>query len=264
MSQTSLSSADLSDLEAWRALSASNLALQWEHPLRAMGRRWMRWDAVWAADAASKSPFPNSATLLRPITAQEAGDIITQLGAFYAGGSGGPWMLWSAWPTQDLALHGMQLAGYPPLMVRPPGTPLPQSSLRIVEATDSGTLAHFDDMMINGYPINEMRFPTDRLTDERVLGGPMHFYVGYEDERPVTCAASYVGEREVGIYMVATLPAMRGRGYGRAVTSSALAAAPHLPAVLQASGDGLLVYQRLGFAVVGDYTLWYKPRSNAP
>ena len=228
-----------------------------------MGRRWVRWDDVWAADAASKSPFPNSATLLRPISAHEAGDIIARLDAFYAEDSGGPWMLWSAWPTPDLAPHGMRLAGYPPLMVRLPGKPIPQSSLRITEANDSATLAHFDAVMINGYPINELHFPTDRLTDERVLGGPMHFYVGNDGERPVTCAASYVGEREAGNYMVATLPEIRGRGYGRAVTAAAIAATPHLPAVLQASGDGQPVYQRLGFQLVGEYTLWYKPRPMA-
>ncbi len=114
--------------------------------------------------------------------------------------------------------------------------------------------------MIDGYPVHELR-PEDRLTDARALGGPMRFFVGYLGDEPVTCAASYIGEQEVGIYMVATLPSARGKGYGGAVTAAAVASAPDLPAVLQASGDGQPVYARLGFQTVTPFTLWYKLRA---
>jgi hypothetical protein len=114
--------------------------------------------------------------------------------------------------------------------------------------------------MIDGYPIHEMR-PEDRLTDARALGGPMRFFVGHLGEEPVTCAASYTGQREVGVYMVATLPQARGKGYGGAVTVAAVASAPDLPAVLQASDDGQPVYARLGFQTITPFTLWYKPRA---
>jgi predicted GNAT family N-acyltransferase len=63
--------------------------------------------------------------------------------------------------------------------------------------------------------------------------------------------------------MVATMPQARGKGYGGAVTSAAVASAPDLPAILQASGDGQPVYTRLGFQVVTPYTIWYKPRAQA-
>ena len=72
-----------------------------------------------------------------------------------------------------------------------------------------------------------------------------------------------IGEREVGIYAVATLPDRRGKGYGDALTRAALAAAPHLPAVLEASELGQPIYQRMGFQVVSEYTLWYKSRGGA-
>lgn len=251
----------LSDVDTWRTLSADNLALQWEHIPRAMGKRWMRGANVWAADAASKAPYPNSATLLRPLAEVEAGNVVTQLDQFYAQDKGGPWMLWSAWPTPDLAPYGMRLGGNPPLMVRLPGQPLPQSDIRIVEATDEATLRDFDEALITGYPISELAFPGERFSDARALGGQMHFFVGYLGDRPVTCAASYIGEREVGIYMVATLAEVRGKGYGGAVTAAAVASAPNLPAVLQASGYGQPVYQRMGFELIGEYTLWYKPRA---
>lgn len=251
----------LTNADAWRALSADNLALQWEHIPHAMGKRSMRDDDVWAADAASPSPYPNSATLLRPLSEHEAGDVIARLERFYAEDTGGPWMLWSAWPTPDLTIFDMRLGGYPPLMVRLPDKPLPETGLHITEATDVATMRDYDEALIRGYPINELAFPSDRFTDERALGGPMHFYVGYREDRPVCCAASYVGKRVVGIYMVATLPEVRGQGYGSAITAAAIASAPHLPAVLQASDFGRPVYQKLGFETVSEYALWYKPRA---
>jgi ribosomal protein S18 acetylase RimI-like enzyme len=104
---------------------------------------------------------------------------------------------------------------------------------------------------------------TGRLTDERALGGPLHFFVGYLGDEPVTCASSLIGEQEVGIYMVATLPQARGKGYGGAVTAAAVASAPDLPAVLQASDDGQPVYTRLGFQTVTPFTMWFKSRSTS-
>ena len=252
--------ADLADTEAWRMLSVVNLARQWEHLPRTVGGRWERWDEVWAADAGSPVAFPNSATLLRPLGEAEAEELVARLARFYARQPGGPWMLWSAWPSPDLAPYGMKLAGYPPLMVRLPAPFSAQTDLRIVEARDELDLRDFDEAMIHGYPIPELAFPIDRITDERALGGPMRYFVGYEDDRPVACAAAYVGERENGVYMVATLPEERGKGYGAALTAAAIAAAPHLPAVLQASDLGQPIYRRLGFQDIGLFALWYKSR----
>ena len=258
---------DLTDLDAWRERATRNLAAFWEHTPRAMGLPYQRREDAWAADLGSPTPFPNSATLLRPLTEDAAPELVARLDAFYSHLPGGPWMLWSAWPTPDLSATALRLMGYPPLMVRLPGA-LPPSppELRVVEAQDAATLLAFDRAMIHGYPVDELRAGqrlTGRLSDERALGGPLHFFVGYVDDEPVTCAASYIGEQEVGIYMVATLPQARGKGYGGAVTAAAVGFAPDLPAVLQASDDGQPVYARLGFQRVTPFTAWYKPRASS-
>jgi GNAT superfamily N-acetyltransferase len=253
---------DLTELDAWRDLSSRNLAAQWEHIPHAMGLPCARWEDAWATDLGSPSPFPNSATLLRPLAEDAAEELVERLDAFYAGQPGGPWMIWSAWPTPDLSAYDMRLMGYPPLMVRLPGAlPPAPPELRIVEARDNATLRDLDTVMIEGYPIHEMRSDDQRLTDARALGGPMRFYVGYLGDEPVTCAASYISEREVGVYMVATMPHARGKGYGGAVTAAATASAPDLPATLQASDDGQPVYARLGFQRVAPFTLWFKSRA---
>lgn len=265
MTSRALPIPQLSDLETWRTLSASNLALQFECIPRSMGKPWVRWDGLWAADTKLPAAYPNSATMLRPLAEQEAADVVARLDRFYAEDVSGTWMFWSAWPTPDLAPYGMRAAGQTPLMVRLP-SPAPAATstgLRIVEASAASDLLDLDNVMIHGYPIPELTFPGDRITDERAIGGPLRFFVGYEGAQPVSCAMACIGEREVGIYAVATLPDRRGKGYGSALTLTALAAAPHLPAVLEASDFGQPIYQRLGFQTIGEYTLWYKPRGRA-
>jgi ribosomal protein S18 acetylase RimI-like enzyme len=154
----------------------------------------------------------------------------------------------------------MQLMGHPPLMVRLPGAlPPAPPELRIVEAHDDATLRDLDSVMIHGYPISELR-AGGHLTDECALSGPLRFFVGYLGDEPVTCASSLLGKQELGIYRVATMPHARGKGYGSAVTSAAIASAPDLPAVLQASDDGQPVYARLGFQTVMLFMLWCKSR----
>jgi len=60
----------------------------------------------------------------------------------------------------------------------------------------------------------------------------------------------------LGIYGVATIPAMRGRGYATAMTTRALATAGDLPAVLQPSTMAEPLYGRLGFARFGTFRSW--------
>jgi GNAT superfamily N-acetyltransferase len=252
---------DLAELDAWRDLSCRNLAAFWEYIPHAMGLPCARWEDAWAADLGSPSPFPNSATLLRPLAKDAAPELVARLDAFYSGHPGGPWLIWSAWPDPDLSSNGMQLLEHLLLMVRLPGQiPPAPPELRIVEARDDATLRDLDTVMIDGYPVSELR-SGERLTDARALGGPLRCFVGYLGDEPVTSATSFISEGVVGIYMVATLPQARGRGYGGAVTTAAIAVAPDLPAVLQASADGQPVYARLGFQSVTPFTLWFKSRA---
>lgn len=255
-----------SDGDLWVDRSAANLASFWEHAVRAMGQRWARWDDVWAADPQSLHPIPNSATLLRPLDAAQVPGLIERVSRFYGAGQGAPWALWSAWPTPDLQTWGCHLIGQPPLMVRPPGGAVPPAplDLRLVEAADATTLADFEAVFINGYPLPELQpVQGGALYDTRVLGGRLRLWVGYAGDRAVTTAAAYLDDEVTGIYCVATLPEARGHGYGAAVTAQAALADPARPAVLQASDLGYPIYKRLGFAEVARYDLWVAPRQSA-
>jgi hypothetical protein len=202
-------------------------------------------------------------TLLRPLIVETAGDLTGRLDAFYSGAGGGSWTLWSAWPTPDLSPLGYSLIGQPPLMVRPPGGepyPIPPG-LRIVEVEDEETLAKLERTFIEGYGLATMATARPgQLFRAGALGGPTHFWIGYEGDHPVTTAVSTVGEGVVGIYFVATLSEARGRGYGAAITDAAARVDPSLPALLQSSDLGRPVYERLGFETVSRYGLWLRPR----
>ena len=65
-----------------------------------MGRRTADWEEAWLADAASPNPFLNAVTLTRPLGEDEADALTTRLEAYFAEvPAGGPWLLWSGWPT---------------------------------------------------------------------------------------------------------------------------------------------------------------------
>ncbi len=58
-----------------------------------------------------------------------------------------------------------------------------------------------------------------------------------------------------GLYSLATLKEFRGRGFGSAMTAHALSVARDLGMrgiALQASSDGLQIYERAGFRAIGE------------
>jgi GNAT superfamily N-acetyltransferase len=79
---------------------------------------------------------------------------------------------------------------------------------------------------------------------------------GSVDGRVVTTGQGVMTGRAVGVYTIATLAEARGRGYGAAITRRVAELGAERGAdvaVLQASGMGKPVYERLGYRTV----LWY-------
>ena len=107
------------------------------------------------------------------------------------------------------------------------------------------------EAIIHGYG-----FPPDwkDITIDFLLGlgldGPYRSHVVYWEGKPVSTAAVFLGQEVAGIYTVATLPEVRGKGFGAAVTLAPLLEARSLGyrvGILQASEMGFPVYKRLGF-----------------
>src|SRR6187397_1516438 len=119
----------------WTERGARSLAQSWETIVKALDGRVEQHDDVWLADAASPNPFVNAATLTGPLHEADAEPLTQCLEAFFARRpDGGPWLLWSGWPTPDLSKLGYVRWGHPPIMVRLPGGDAPPSppELRIV------------------------------------------------------------------------------------------------------------------------------------
>jgi GNAT superfamily N-acetyltransferase len=247
----------------WVEAAAANLVACLEHPAERMLRRRASWPDLAAVDSGSPSPFLNCAVVRRQ-PAEDAASIVERLDGFYGAALGGPWTLWSGWDMPNLARHGGLLIQRMPLMVRHPGgapPPVP-GGLRIVEVDSADVLDDWEAALIAGFPVPELA-GGGPIWDRRVLGGRLRLWVGYADRRPVATAAAYVGDGLVGVYLVATLPEYRGRGFATALTWRAVLADPALPAVLQATELGRPVYERMGFAAVGEFAVWLKPRDPA-
>jgi GNAT superfamily N-acetyltransferase len=91
-----------------------------------------------------------------------------------------------------------------------------------------------------------------------LLDPGLRAYVAFLEQDPIAAALVHLDHRAAGIYWVATVPAMRRRGIGAAVLGRALAeGAPDAEfAWLQSSRLGRPVYERLGFRVAGEWTVW--------
>jgi GNAT superfamily N-acetyltransferase len=84
-------------------------------------------------------------------------------------------------------------------------------------------------------------------------------YLGFLDGEPVASSALVLESGLAGIYAVATLPAARKRGIGRAMTLAPLLEARalgHESGILQASSAGLPIYAKMGFREVCRYNLY--------
>jgi GNAT superfamily N-acetyltransferase len=220
-----------------------------------------------AVDVGRPALGANVATLLAPLFAEDASEIMAVLDEFYGlpfGDRFGAVFLFSPWPTPDLRAHGWDLVEYQPLMLRQAGgtaPPLP-AGLRVEVVRDEVGLLAFAGTMVRGFQLDELEghgpgaaFGAEILTDER-----QRLWVGWEEDRPVSAAATFVAEGINGVTLVATVPEARGRGYGTALTWQATLADAALPALLIATPEGRAVYERMGYQSLFRFAVWSRER----
>ncbi len=85
-------------------------------------------------------------------------------------------------------------------------------------------------------------------------------YVGYLEGEAVATAATVIAADVIGVYNIATLPSARGQGVGEAVMRHVLAEATRHSglqrSILQATRQGLSLYQRMGYANVTKFLVF--------
>jgi hypothetical protein len=232
-----------------------------------LGGRAMRRDDLAAVDIGRPSLGANVATLLAPLFAEDVSEVDAALDDFYgfsAGGRSGAVFLFSPWPTPDLRPHGWTLVEYQPLMLRPPGGAVPPVpvGLRVEVVRDEAGLRAFEAATVRGFQMPELdgqepgaAFAKGMLDDER-----FRLWVGWEEDRPVSAAATFVAAGINDVTLVATVPEARGRGYGAALTWRASLADPALSALLIATAEGRALYEQLGYVSLFRFAIWSRDR----
>jgi len=175
-------------------------------------------------------------------------------------------LAWTVWvPEGDRrAAEVLEAAGHsfdaqPAAMVlpldgfQPPAGP----ELDLIEP-DMATCARVNDAAYG--------FPGDfERAFSRPPGSPARLYLARVDGVPASTVVTYEGGGECGVYLVATLPEMRGRGLAGAIVAHALAEARRrgcTTSSLQATARGRPVYERLGFRPIGALHMWERRRES--
>lgn len=247
--------------------AAENLAALWEIPVSLMGGRVTRLDqfGVSLADAGAASSLKNNATLLRKPTPDSIAAVARSVTDYFSAGSGGPFSINSHWVDVDFSPYGYEQIETDALMYRPPASfaHIHAPSLEIRRVDDATLLAAFEHAFVHGFAFDALLpFQRGAVFDERVLADDrFRLWVGMHGDDPVASAAACAHGGVLGLYHIATVPGMRGRGYGTAMTSVALSSEPRLPSVLQASPAGHEFYLPSGYRQVGEFTFWRAVRS---
>lgn len=131
----------------------------------------------------------------------------------------------------------------------------PSDGLNILQAVDQVTLNDWRDVFAAAFemPISGGQAWVDATLSAEGGYAPWKMYVGYLDDRPVAISMLFNGAGVSGIYAIGTLPEMRRKGFGSAITLKPLLDARrqgYRYAVLFATRLGYPVYERLGFREV--------------
>jgi len=213
----------------------------------------------------------NIALLTRPATASEGGldPALTETARYFKQRT----RRWSFWLCEDLLDaatrrkarqiandFGLRPISYPPGMMAsqllPPVRPLPEIECRPVN--DDETRGAFAE-------ITSLCFEIPPGIANAVYGsagawnGLYKGFVGMVKGRPVAIAAMVEAAGALGIYSLATVPALRHQGYGEALLRAAAAwsrPASDGPFILQSTEAGHALYRRMGFRDVAKFTVY--------
>lgn len=235
------------------ASTAANLAGWHDLNLRSLGHRTAWQDGWWL------TPDDVPVIYFRAIAVRPGADPGLPLRACHAAGSMAVCDPWSSLP---LDAAGLLFEADRPWMVRRAADPPPEDAARpvpdlaIERVADVAGLLAFERTAAVGFgaaapPPHAWHAP-GLLED-----GRFDVWLGRDAAGHAVATANGFREAGVqGIYSVSTLPAARGRGAGRAMTATAVAAGGELDSVLQPSEMAESLYRRLGFERFTTFRTW--------
>lgn len=232
---------------------------------RAAGGTVVRDERFVLADYGRPASYFNAAILHAP--QPEPGDLdvlLDEIEARTARGTGDVY-LWSLWPTPDLRRRGWELAGHPPLLVRPPTAAVPAALVPAEEPSPVRTaaeLAAWERVLVEGYPLPDLLpyrpgalVGTALLDDER-----FRFRTTFNGGTPVGISAQFVSRGVAGFALGVTLPDARRCGHWSRHARVRLHAEPDRWHVGVFADDSRPGAEQLGFVPIVRHTLWHRPR----
>lgn len=171
------------------------------------------------------------------------------------------------WRVLDLTSLGFELVWNTgiepaPVFMRRPGKHPPDavpSELEVVRVRTREVLEEFEEASFEGFDGVGMHTPGTLHAPASLDDPDMRYFIGRVDGVAVSVSIGVVSDGVLGVFGVATKPAYRRRGYGTAMTWTALRSAPTLTAVLTASDAGESLYRKMGFREFHQFRLWRRP-----
>ena len=222
------------------ALHAANLAAFQLLLARCGGWPYEVGDGWVAADAASTSRFFSFTVLTR--------DVARPSPTVYDGRTGP-----TGWVEMDLWGRPGAPGDPTPVLMRREPAPLPPDD-RVTVARTPADLAGAEQALRTG-------LASPGLHGVLTPGLLEHPVAVAHDRELQSVAVAFDDGASIGVYLVGTAPAARGRGLGGAVTAAVVAALAPRPALLTSTTMGRPVYERLGFRPVGRATMRLRERS---
>lgn len=166
-----------------------------------------------------------------------------------------------SWQSLELEPHGFRVWRRDPWYHRVAGTfsvPAPPE-LEIVRVSTDAEVLELEDVSVRGFGGEDARVEPGSIHPPAILDDPrMTLFLGRVDGVAVGASMGYRADDVVGVFGVTTLASARRRGYGTALTGAAMLTDTGLPAILASSAEGEPLYRRLGFARVGELSIWVK------
>jgi hypothetical protein len=239
--------------------AAANVADWHATSVEALGGTSTRWPGAWAAKGLIPPIYLDAIVFSVGLS---AADQVGRLAAFFADRPPTRALVILDGTNQlDLSQLGFDPETLKPCFWRTPDqttAPAMPDDLEIVEVNSRKLLAEFEAASMEGFDAPNV--PRFAWHAPGVLTNPrFRLWLGRSDGRAVGAAMAYAGDELIGIYGVTIVPGARRRGYAAALTWQALQVDPRLPAALQPSEMAIGMYQRLGFAPIGNFSVWHRP-----
>jgi Acetyltransferase (GNAT) family len=213
--------------------------------LKALGLRWERDSQLWRALDRPPAMYFAAITLRPDVPKTALGDV--------------PGSVCDNWQALSLEPFGLKVWRTEPWFLRPAGEVSfdPPRELDLVRVSTPEEVAELEAVSVRGFENENATIAPGAIHPPAILEDQqMEMFLGRVDGRAIGAAMGYQTSDAVGVFGVTVVASARHRGYGTALTCAAILAESGLPCVLSPSPEGAPLYSKLGFAQVGELSIW--------